>query len=98
MFSTSTVTTTPQQSISATGTATAATGFNRSRFHIEWPETKEAERKWQLEQMAGAFRVFARLGFADGGSGHISLRGVHITCLATNVQYNLTYPVRSHTA
>ncbi|KAJ4346375.1 uncharacterized protein N0V89_010304 [Didymosphaeria variabile] len=24
--------------------------------------------------MAGAFRVFAKLGFADGGSGHISLR------------------------
>ncbi|KAJ4368745.1 hypothetical protein N0V83_005827 [Neocucurbitaria cava] len=24
--------------------------------------------------MAGAFRIFAKLGFADGGSGHISLR------------------------
>ncbi|KAG5290999.1 hypothetical protein I7I50_00924 [Histoplasma capsulatum G186AR] len=24
--------------------------------------------------MAGAFRIFAKLGFADGASGHISLR------------------------
>lgn len=37
--------------------------------------TKEATRQWQLEQMAGAFRVFAKLGYADGSSGHISLRG-----------------------
>ncbi|RGP76050.1 hypothetical protein FLONG3_5441 [Fusarium longipes] len=36
--------------------------------------TKEATRQWQLEQMAGAFRVFAKLGYADGSSGHISLR------------------------
>lgn len=44
-------------------------------FVIPWPESKIAQRQWQLEQMAGAFRVFAKLGFADGGSGHISLRG-----------------------
>lgn len=42
--------------------------------HIPFPETKEATRQWQLQQMAGAFRIFAKLGFADGGSGHISLR------------------------
>jgi hypothetical protein len=36
---------------------------------------KLAERKWAKDQMAGAFRVFARLGYADGGAGHISLRG-----------------------
>lgn len=36
--------------------------------------TKEGKRQWQLQQMAGAFRVFAKLGYADGGSGHISLR------------------------
>ncbi|PSN61693.1 arad-like aldolase/epimerase [Corynespora cassiicola Philippines] len=46
----------------------------KSRYHIPWPATKEAHRQWQLEQMAGAFRIFAKLGFADGGSGHISLR------------------------
>lgn len=29
----------------------------------------------EKRHMAGAFRVFAKLGFADGASGHISLRG-----------------------
>lgn len=42
--------------------------------HIPWPETKQVTRQWQLEQMAGAFRIFAKMGFADGASGHISLR------------------------
>ncbi|KAH8689883.1 putative aldolase [Talaromyces proteolyticus] len=46
----------------------------RRVHHIPRPATKEAERKWLLEQMAGAFRIFAKLGYADGGSGHISLR------------------------
>ncbi|GAB1734456.1 hypothetical protein NU195Hw_g685t1 [Hortaea werneckii] len=32
------------------------------------------KRRWQLEHMAGAFRVFARKGFTEGTSGHISLR------------------------
>lgn len=31
-------------------------------------------RQWQLEHMAGAFRVFARKGFTEGTSGHISVR------------------------
>lgn len=35
------------------------------------PYTK---RQWQLEHMAGAFRVFARKGFTEGTSGHISVR------------------------
>jgi hypothetical protein len=39
---------------------------------------KYAERRWAKEQMAGAFRVFARLGWADGTAGHISLRGILI--------------------
>jgi hypothetical protein len=39
---------------------------------------KYAERQWAKEQMAGAFRVFARLGWADGTAGHISLRGILI--------------------
>jgi hypothetical protein len=38
---------------------------------------KYAERQWAKEQMAGAFRVFARLGWADGTAGHISLRGIY---------------------
>lgn len=34
----------------------------------------EEKRQWQLEHMAGAFRVFAREGYAEGISGHISVR------------------------
>ncbi|OAA62151.1 aldolase [Cordyceps fumosorosea ARSEF 2679] len=37
-------------------------------------EDPYAKRKWQLEHMAGAFRVFARMGFTEGASGHISVR------------------------
>ena len=32
------------------------------------------ERKWRLEHAAGAFRVFARLGYSEGEAGHISIR------------------------
>ncbi|KLO90535.1 related to novobiocin biosynthesis protein novR [Fusarium fujikuroi] len=32
------------------------------------------QRQWQLEKMALAFRVFARLGYTDGMAGHISVR------------------------
>lgn len=32
------------------------------------------KRQWQLEHMAGAFRIFARKGFTEGTSGHISVR------------------------
>lgn len=32
------------------------------------------KRRWQLEHMAGAFRVFARKGFTEGTAGHISVR------------------------
>ena len=45
--------------------------------HITYSETKEEQRRWQLEQMAGAFRIFAKLGYSDGASGHISLRGIY---------------------
>lgn len=55
-------------------TPTQGDGKVKRLHHIPWPETKEETQKWQLEQMAGAFRIFAKLGFADGGSGHISLR------------------------
>lgn len=78
MSSTSTITVSayapaaPRQS--ALNTTTASSGRKRIH-HIPKPPTKEEERKWQLQHMAGAFRVFAKLGYADGGSGHISLRG-----------------------
>lgn len=32
--------------------------------------------KREKEHMAAAFRIFAKMGFADGASGHISLRGI----------------------
>jgi hypothetical protein len=35
---------------------------------------KHVERKWAKEQMAGAFRVLAKMGHNDGAGGHISLR------------------------
>ncbi|KAJ2903515.1 class II aldolase/adducin domain-containing protein [Zalerion maritima] len=34
----------------------------------------DKKRRWMLEHMAGAFRVFARRGYTEGMSGHISLR------------------------
>jgi len=32
------------------------------------------EREWCLKHMAGAFRLFGKLGFGEGAAGHISLR------------------------
>ncbi|KAG5419898.1 hypothetical protein I9W82_001778 [Candida metapsilosis] len=32
------------------------------------------KRKWALQHMAGAFRVFARKGYTEGTIGHVSLR------------------------
>jgi ribulose-5-phosphate 4-epimerase/fuculose-1-phosphate aldolase len=32
------------------------------------------QRQWQLEHLAAAFRVFGRLGYAEGIAGHISVR------------------------
>lgn len=67
----------------ATSTAPKPTKTpERPLRHIPWPETPLEQRKWQLEQMAGAFRIFAKLGFADGASGHISLRGKNKTSAA----------------
>lgn len=34
----------------------------------------ELQRQYMLNHMTGAFRVFARHGFVEGMSGHISLR------------------------
>ncbi|KEZ43277.1 hypothetical protein SAPIO_CDS4717 [Scedosporium apiospermum] len=45
----------------------------------------EKERRWMLEHLAGAFRVFARKGFCEGLAGHISLRDPeHKDCFWTN--------------
>lgn len=32
------------------------------------------KRKWMLEHMAGAFRVFGRKGYSEGSAGHISIK------------------------
>ena len=37
-------------------------------------ETFEAQRQWQLEHMAAAFRHWSREGYVEGISGHISVR------------------------
>jgi ribulose-5-phosphate 4-epimerase/fuculose-1-phosphate aldolase len=36
----------------------------------------DKHRAWMLSHMAGAFRVFARKGYTEGMSGHISVRDV----------------------
>lgn len=62
--------------ISALNTESDTNGEAKRLHHIPRPSDKEIERKWLLEQMAGAFRIFAKLGFSDGSSGHISVRGM----------------------
>jgi hypothetical protein len=34
------------------------------------------KRKWMKEHMAAAFRYFGKMGYAEGVSGHISMRGM----------------------
>ena len=65
----------PAGALTTNSHETSSERMSKRRYHIPRPATREAERKWQLEQMAGTFRIFAKLGFADGGSGHISVRG-----------------------
>ena len=66
---------TPGTASSALNTRPDSLAGRRRLHHIPTPNSKKEEQRWQLEHMAGAFRVFAKLGYADGGSGHISLRG-----------------------
>jgi hypothetical protein len=52
-----------------------ATGHNNVALpSIPEFESFEAHRQWQLEHMVSAFHVFAREGYAEGISGHISVR------------------------
>ncbi|CAG8111226.1 unnamed protein product [Penicillium salamii] len=64
----------PESSSSALNTEKGAGGEVKRLHQIPRPTDKVLERRWLLEQMAGAFRIFAKLGFSDGSSGHISLR------------------------
>ena len=41
--------------------------------------TVEAERRHRQERLAGAFRLFARLGFGQGLAGHITARDPELT-------------------
>lgn len=50
-------------------------GHGQNIYKLPSFKNKYEERKWAKEQVAGAFRVFAKFGYADGGAGHISLRG-----------------------
>lgn len=62
----------------ATGSVlnTAIDGSKPVRLHeVPTFSDKYEERRWAKQHMAGAFRIFAKLGYADGASGHISLRG-----------------------
>lgn len=43
-------------------------------FQIPEFDNLEDKRKWMLQHMAGAFRVFARKNYTEGSAGHISLR------------------------
>ncbi|ETN41341.1 uncharacterized protein HMPREF1541_03276 [Cyphellophora europaea CBS 101466] len=79
MSTTATTTTTTAEAQTRLSTADQDTPAAGQRAHkrlhyIPRPADKHEERKWQLEHMAGAFRVFAKLGYCDGASGHISLR------------------------
>ena len=75
----STVTTMePKHSSSALNTERGTDGEMKRLHLVPRPTNKDEERKWLLQQMAGAFRIFAKLGFSDGSSGHISLRGMFL--------------------
>lgn len=69
-------------SLKATGTGTTSSGKllnygadGKPTYQVPTFSNKVAERKWAKEQVAGAFRVFGKFGYVDGGAGHISLRG-----------------------
>lgn len=47
---------------------------NTHPYQLPKFEDKCKERKWMLEHMAGAFRIFSRKGYTEGTAGHISVR------------------------
>jgi ribulose-5-phosphate 4-epimerase/fuculose-1-phosphate aldolase len=42
-------------------------------------ETVEEERQYRKEKLAGALRIFGRLGFGEGVAGHITVRDPELT-------------------
>lgn len=81
---TSTATTQMKRSVDREDPPTASTITNKSAIaaisqgaslpRVPSFTSLDKKRRWMLEHMAGAFRVFARKGFSEGMSGHISLR------------------------
>lgn len=51
------------------------------------------KRKWMKEHMAAAFRYFGKLGYGEGVSGHISMRGMS---MELNFQWTNTDKYRSY--
>ncbi|EXJ84042.1 L-fuculose-phosphate aldolase [Capronia epimyces CBS 606.96] len=79
MSTTSTITTAANiataTNTTAATTATATDVDLIEKLHeIPSFSDKYAQRQWAKEHMAGAFRIFAKLGYNDGAGGHISLR------------------------
>lgn len=64
-----------------TGARQAAPTQTKLKKASKLPTFKDTyeERQWAKSQMAGAFRVFDKLGYADGVAGHVSLRGEILT-------------------
>ncbi len=80
MSTTATETLTSTNSIPLTGTKKSLLNYGGGEPLYKVPSftDKYAERLWAKQHMAGAFRIFAKLGYADGGAGHISLRGRYL--------------------
>jgi hypothetical protein len=79
MSTTATATTaSAAKSIQLAGTSKSLLNYGGSEplYKVPTFTDKYAERTWAKQHMAGAFRIFAKLGYADGGAGHISLRGL----------------------
>jgi ribulose-5-phosphate 4-epimerase/fuculose-1-phosphate aldolase len=51
-----------------------AMGVYKHPYRLPNFNNLEKKREWLLNQMAGAFRVFAKKGFCEGPAGHISVR------------------------
>jgi hypothetical protein len=74
MSSTTLIKTTPNQPTSIRVESQPKESLIDGLWVIPAFDDKHAERQWAKEHMAAAFRVFAKLGYADGAGGHISLR------------------------
>lgn len=53
---------------------TIAMGVYKHPYRLPKFVDMDKKREWLLNQMAGAFRIFARKGFCEGPAGHISVR------------------------